>query len=274
MKKNKLLRSVSMICCITMMLSNNIYAQDNFDEVLQRNTSISSTDKTVQKNTFMVSGQLTDKVFNYLTYDDMELIEEKIITLRAENPNVTDKDLDNYVSNLMIQLSNKNFKNKGSGSDFLKPSPEETAYMKKHPREVATYTYCSNMANSEATKRYTDASRWYDGNGDAFRHVFWSASLVKRFYDVLGYSKTNALDASKRWTDVHEPVSDRGSIESKMDVQNNTTGRSIGARLYQDNSYGGMINETQRYIDNGMAVRIGEVNGVRKIVATDKSEKK
>lgn len=59
-----------------------------------------------------------------------------------------------------------------------------------------------------------------------------------------------------------------------MDVQNNTTGRSIGARLYQDNSYGGIINETQRYIDNGMAVRIGEVNGVRKIVATDKSEKK
>ena len=38
------------------------------------------------------------------------------------------------------------------GYQWLEASDYEKQYMKEHPRETPSYTYCSNMANSEDTQ--------------------------------------------------------------------------------------------------------------------------
>ena len=218
-----------------------------------------------------------EDIFEHLTYEDMEDIEKEIMQYISENPNVTDEDLDQFSLNMMKEKAEHNilYNPLADGYQWLEASDYEKQYMKEHPRETPSYTYCSNMANSEAKSRYTNNSLWYNGNGDAFRHVFWSSALVKRFHDVLNYDLSESQDASERWTDVHEPPNDRGSLASRMDVQNNTLGReSLAPSTYKKDGYAEMVKQAQNYIDIGLAYRIQEIDGRDKIVSTDDTEKK
>lgn len=299
MKRNFKKIAISTACVVTMLIpATGVYANNlTPNEIIANGNEIKATKsdsnetkniigyntefnanshEEIDNNNKNIRLEFSEDTFDYLTYSDLETIESLLIDFRNDNPDASNDDLDDYAKELLIQASNNNINisNLANAYDWLTPSPEESAYMKSHPREVATYTYCSKLANNESEKRYTDDSRWYNGNGDAFRHVYWSASLVKRYYDVLGYDLTDAMDASERWTDIHEPVSDLDTLESEMDVQNNTTGRGIGSLLYKDNDYVGIINKVQYYIDNGLADRIERINGKDKIVGTSDTERK
>ncbi len=60
----------------------------------------------------------------------------------------------------------------------------------------------------------------HNDNGDAFRHCYWSASMVKRV----------GVDWAKKWGDAHElGATGQPSIERKMDQWNNQVGRVAGS---------------------------------------------
>lgn len=279
MKKN-FLKSLALLMMFSFGFSSNVLAASPEETILKNNESVSEF--KMLGNNINVESDFPLETFDYLTYEDMENIEIQIMNYTKKNPNASNYDLDNFAGDLMLQYADENIRSNSirssnsisrSSGSWLDPSPEERQYMKTHKREVASYSYCTSIAYKQANSRYTKNSLWYDGNGDAFRHLVWSSSLVKRFHDVLGYDLSDSMDASERWTNVHEPECDKNSLQSKMDVQNNITGRGLGSMYYKDD-YSTIIRKSQYYIDNGYASRIKEVNGVDKLVPTDDTEKK
>ncbi len=95
-----------------------------------------------------------EDIFEHLTYEDMEDIEKEIMQYISENPNVTDEDLDQFSLNMMKEKAEHNilYNPLADGYQWLEASDYEKQYMKEHPRETPSYTYCSNMANSEDTQ--------------------------------------------------------------------------------------------------------------------------
>jgi len=76
----------------------------------------------------------------------------------------------------------------------------------------------------EAARTATDETKRlfgrhdHNGQGDAFRHCFWSAILCRE----IGYN--NAL----RYTSAHEDFPENPPEEKAMDLHNNSVGLSIG----------------------------------------------
>lgn len=199
-------------------------------------------------------------------------ISDMVCQYKLNNHWATEKNLDEYTIDLMQITSNNNIKQKSNGSSDIfgfEINYAEKQLMTERPSQWAAYFWCSSVADKEAKSRYTENSCWWDGNGDAFRHTYWSAILMKRFNELFGYSASKCATITEEWTNAHEAGDT--SLSSKMDIENNINGRAIGYSLY---SYAYMCNETQDYIDRGFCVRIQDVNGQRKLVPTDTTEKK
>ena len=123
-----------------------------------------------------------------------------------------------------------------------------------------------------ALERYTQGSCWYDGNGDAFRHTYWSAFLVRQFYIGFSYSVNEATSIAREFTDAHEEDEEKGTIFSEMDLLNNETGFDL-VRDYLDVNGSYLREAVQDAVDNGDCVRVQERNGRYYLEPTDTTEK-
>ena len=115
---------------------------------------------------------------------------------------------------------------------------EEIDIYSKHPR-IALFaknaaTDAENAAKSD-WKKYT----LYQGNGDAFRHAYWSALMTKRISRDWAYTLGLAHEGLKKGYDFSSLNDD-----VKMDISNNYEGRIEGDKYknYSDVTIRGIIN--------------------------------
>jgi len=96
-------------------------------------------------------------------------------------------------------------------------TPAEKVFLATHPHLILTIKEDADKASAEAYRRFRGPGL-HNGNGDAFRHCFWSALLAR---DI---GKPNA----QAFTTAHEAYSDNPAGERAMDLHNNAAGIKIG----------------------------------------------
>jgi hypothetical protein len=96
-------------------------------------------------------------------------------------------------------------------------TPAEKIYLATHPHHISIIRENADKALAEAQRLFPGPSL-HNGDGDSFRHCFWSALLAR---DI---GKNNAL----QFTTAHEGYSANPSGERAMDLHNNGVGVGIG----------------------------------------------
>lgn len=101
------------------------------------------------------------------------------------------------------------------GEGFL--NAQEAALLREDTNIGYKALFAASAAESLANLKYDDANS-HNGNGDAFRHAYWSCNMVVRI----------GANWAKRWGDAHEIEPGQPAIEKEMDLWNNQLGRNIG----------------------------------------------
>ncbi len=94
----------------------------------------------------------------------------------------------------------------------------------KHPIEAYKAKQCAIQAR-KAAKKYFEEYTLEQGNGDAFRHAYWSALMAKKIGVDFAYQAGLAHEGVK----VGYQFS-KLSDDSKMDISNNFRGRKYGKK--------------------------------------------
>ena len=115
---------------------------------------------------------------------------------------------------------------------------KEKDFIKKHPFAACSFKRAADKARKEAEKRYSGPGL-HNGKGDAFRHAYWNALMVKAYGEVL----------AKEFADAHEKNPKQPAKEKTMDLHNNSVGRSIGMR-HRRSSDAVIANEVDRALKN------------------------
>lgn len=97
-------------------------------------------------------------------------------------------------------------------------TPSEKWYLATHPHHILTIKENADKALAEAASRYRGAGL-HNGNGDAFRHCYWSALLAR---DI-------GADNALAFTTAHENYSGNPAGERAMDLHNNSAGIKVAA---------------------------------------------
>lgn len=153
-----------------------------------------------------------------------------------------------------------------------------------HPIEFSWYASISVDADEVADSIYEPSSCWDNGNGDAFRHVAWSALLYCKFYDENDSSHAEAEAHTYLWTNAHEgyeedespsPFDETIDIEHRMDLYNNRIGMLLAETRIDMDSYDEdtIFERTEVWIDEGRAKRIVKIDDVRYYVASSDEDK-
>ena len=95
-------------------------------------------------------------------------------------------------------------------------TPSEKIFLLLHPHLIGTIKEDADKALSEAATRYPGSL--HNGEGDAFRHCYWSAMLTR---DI---GEHNAL----KYLSAHEDFADNPAGEKTMDMHNNHQGIAVG----------------------------------------------
>ncbi|WDU82771.1 DUF6973 domain-containing protein [Caloramator sp. Dgby_cultured_2] len=123
-------------------------------------------------------------------------------------------------------------------------NPKEQELYNKNPFKGLKAIWQGKKAMDETEKRYSEGL--HNGNGDAFRHAYWNAMMVKH----IDYNW--ALD----WATAHEEGAvGQPSIEKEMDLYNNEVGRKavLGKESKSDTEIADII---QGMVRNGKMKRI------------------
>lgn len=196
-------------------------------------------DKPLQRS---IKLEATETVnLSSLTQEDLNYIFELGNTYISENSNATEEDVDTYLKNEMIQLC------------VAKPFDEVDYYntgltkaefwlAAKHPFKALKVNNCRNQATSKANEFYSEGL--YQGNGDAFRHVYWNALMTIE----IGASWAESFATA------HESETADG-IDKTMDLNNNASGRNAGA-TYSDLNEDDLAEQIKTNVTNGFYVRI------------------
>lgn len=96
-------------------------------------------------------------------------------------------------------------------------NPAEKLALSIRPLAIGTVQDDAEKALAEAKKRFPAASL-HNGEGDAFRHCYWSALMARD----IGFSSTKSI------TDAHEDFDGNPPDEKEMDLHNNLRGIVIG----------------------------------------------
>jgi len=121
----------------------------------------------------------------------------------------------------------------------------------------------AGLAQRETSRLY-GVSAGVDGNGDAFRHMYWNFRMAR---DAMV-----GRDWAQRWANAHEigEAADRDPpdptvlLQTRMDAYNNRLGRELAARAGDDSP-----RHVQDAVRNGLALRIVTMDGVRRLVPTN-----
>jgi hypothetical protein len=94
----------------------------------------------------------------------------------------------------------------------------EKAFVKRHPLAALDFKKAAEEALAEAQRRFPDPKSLWNGPGDAFRHAYWNALMVK----------AQGPELAKQFADAHENFPGNDPREKAMDLFNNSVGRGIG----------------------------------------------
>ncbi len=122
-------------------------------------------------------------------------------------------------------------------------SPDEKTFIFTKPGAALQIYECSKLAKAEALYYY-DGSLYKD-NGDAFRHTYWNALMVK----YVG------VDDAKTYADAHESGDDSQGVDKEMDLFNNEKGRKYGLE-YLDLSDQEIAKKIIQHVSQGDCVQI------------------
>lgn len=125
----------------------------------------------------------------------------------------------------------------------------EIALFARYPLYSSKAKSLGEKALASASNRYQQYELW-QGNGDAYRHAYWSALMTKHttktFAQQAGYAHEGYAVGS------YDSIKD---LDVKMDLSNNTKGRNDAS----DNtslSDAELANYIEKSVDNGKKVRI------------------
>lgn len=156
---------------------------------------------------------------NMIKYEDVDFFVEALDKYIEQNPDITEVEQDNFLRKLMADYYEK--KTNTYGIDYVAGAAglnsKEKALYNQSPSKGLRCMQAGATASSTAKSKFT-SSVLHNGNGDAFRHAFWNALMVKL---------TDSSWASK-WATAHEDgATNQPSIERSMDLSNNSFGRSL-----------------------------------------------
>lgn len=223
--------------------------------------------------------KLTDEDVNNIYNNMCANAEQKAIAINSKANN-------DYVAKLIKQISSNKTNTVSIQATYADINNVEIALGLLYPADFIAYCSISQGAIDIALQRYTDASCWWSGNGDAFRHVSWSARLYTYFYDGNNHSKTTARSRTFTWLYAHEGYAPNQTypsayntslpIDVQMDLRNNIVGMNMAETRINNNNYAPatLLTSTQSIIDNGQAVRVQNLQGVNVLVLTDRTEKR
>ncbi|MFD9628143.1 DUF6973 domain-containing protein [Peribacillus muralis] len=193
---------------------------------------------------------LTATEVNKMTLSGFETIYDDL-KIEIESGNYTESQLNEMVT---AKIKNMPAAPKSRVS-FGELTSEEKKFVALHPIEATLYATMSKNALKEAEKYYSSASL-YQGNGDAFRHSYWNAILVKAFGGV-GRGKLDGFERAKVWTNAHEQGSK--GVDREMDLYNNDAGRYHGYLNYSQ-SHAQLSTSLRKMVSQGSLVRIVKGN--------------
>lgn len=186
---------------------------------------------------------------------DVEYFMTKVNGYIQNKPNATEDEINNF---LRKEIANKylskekidvNNSNKIMGSSDYPGLPDlnqkEQELFNQNPIKGLKAIWAGYKADTEARERYND-SVLHNGNGDAFRHAYWNALMVK----YIDYSW--AYD----WATAHEEgATGQSAIEKEMDLYNNMMGWTLvlGNESKSDEEIADII---QNAVRNGKMKRI------------------
>ena len=150
---------------------------------------------------------------------------------------------------IMIMCLNNNVNAYESGSSSNKLTVEEIALYSAHPTKAAKVSKYANMASDKTEEWYKNYCRW-QGNGDAFRHAYWSALMTKNIDRDFACKVGLAHEGLKPGYDF-----DKQDDDHKMDISNNYSGRIIGTDN-DDLSNGKLAEKVKSECSNGKLKRI------------------
>jgi hypothetical protein len=144
---------------------------------------------------------------------------------------------------------------------------QEWRMMRLMPLYAPFYAVHSLDADIESRRRYTDNSRWYGGNGGAYRHILWNI-MMRRSFEAVYYSAVTQYPslpppraAVKAFTDAHEHYTEPGPRRN-MDLLNNAIGLayvdSHNVPMFMGTNF---FNTIETFIDNGGGWRIDRREG-------------
>lgn len=199
----------------------------------------SSSDKAqtevVKNDTKNMFNNLGDKVASAMDdYNAGKISEEeysnimgeiKILLDDEENYKKMKEDEEAVKSNVACPYGSSCTTGGGDQEEYLyfnRATGEEIWLCANHPFKCNTANKLATQA-SEKTKSIYDQYVLWQGNGDAFRHAYWSALMTKHIDRDFAYDAGLAHEGLKRGYDF-----DSQGADNKMDISNNYSGRILG----------------------------------------------
>lgn len=99
---------------------------------------------------------------------------------------------------------------------------EEIKLYASHPIKAAKAKECAETATKSTEDKYKECVRW-QGNGDAYRHAYWSALMTKNIDENFAWKAGLAHERLKPGYEF-----DKQNDDTKMDIMNNYIGRQLG----------------------------------------------
>ncbi len=147
----------------------------------------------------------------------------------------------------------------GSIYDELRTlTQQEVSLYASHPAEALKVQAAASEAETSTARYWAAYTRW-QGNGDAYRHAYWSALMTRRINRDFAYDAGLAHEGLSRNYNFSAQNAD-----TKMDIQNNYFGRIIGTDMsshsdyniqcaINDNVRGGNLKRIRTYTSNSSA---------------------
>lgn len=235
---------VSVITQLNISLVKAQSTQDNMQlEIINNNT----------ENLFKYLGDKIDSAMNDYNAGNISkeeyanIMEEiKLLLDNKENYKKMKEDEVLVKNNIACPYSSSCTNGGGEQETYLyfnKVTGEEIWLCVNHPFKCNTASKLATQASEKTSSLYNRYVLW-QGNGDAFRHAYWSALMTKHIDRDFAYDAGLAHEGLKRGYNFSSQ-----SEDSKMDISNNYSGRILGDenKTKSDNQIANIIkNETTK----------------------------
>jgi len=240
-----------MICCLSLGVNNFAYASD-----MQVQSEIGEEGYHEE--------DYDDKILEIMTDDVVFMILDELEKKEKTGVQLTEEQSDVYIMERLEEIYDRKNQSKirlkSNGLPYSKSilNAQEQALFKQNPTKGLNVCAMAKYATDRAQQLFQSGTL-HNGNGDAFRHAYWSGRM------------TNAYGAAyaEKWGNAHESTS--SGIETDMDKWNNGVGRGTATEIKGSQYWTPRFEQAiLSKISKGICCRI--VNG--KAVKTDGSGRK